>query len=56
MIDIGTVRKEYPVTGDVGSVPISEPVMRSLVAVAEHVDDPFRPICMQTLIEICVYD
>ncbi|TFK61396.1 hypothetical protein BDN72DRAFT_805030 [Pluteus cervinus] len=56
MIEIGTVRKDAPVTGDSGTVPLSDPVMRTLVAVAEHADDPFRPICVQTLIEILLID
>lgn len=35
-----------------GVVPLSEPVMRAFIAVAEHVEDPFRPICILTLTEI----
>lgn len=26
--------------------------MRALIAVAEHTEDPFKPICLQTLTEI----
>lgn len=37
------------------SVPISETVMRSIIAVAEHPEDPFRLICIQTLAEICSF-
>lgn len=36
-----------------GAVPLSSAVMRSVIAVAESADDPFRPICLQTLTEIC---
>jgi len=44
------------VSHDKGSrkVPLSEPVMRALIAVAEQADDPFRLICIQTLAEISV--
>jgi rapamycin-insensitive companion of mTOR len=37
-----------------GAVPLSERVMRAFVAVAEHADDPFRPVAVQTLTEICM--
>ena len=36
-------------------VPLSEPVLRAFVAVAEHVDEPFRQICVLTLAEIREY-
>lgn len=36
-----------------GVVPLSTAVMHALIAVAESVDDPFRPISIQTLTEIC---
>ncbi len=35
-----------------GKVPLTEPIMRALIAVAEHTEDPFKPICLQTLTEI----
>lgn len=35
------------------AVPLSSAVMRSVIAVAESTDDPFRTICLQTLTEIC---
>ncbi|THV00832.1 hypothetical protein K435DRAFT_827891 [Dendrothele bispora CBS 962.96] len=46
------------VSHDKGSrkVPLSEPVMRAFIAVAEQADDPFRLICIQTLAEIIVLD
>ncbi|KAF8645235.1 hypothetical protein AX16_008062 [Volvariella volvacea WC 439] len=56
IIDVGTIRKDSPTTGDTGTVPLSEPVVRALVAVAEHIDDPFMAICTQTLIEILLID
>ncbi|KAK0188086.1 Rapamycin-insensitive companion of mTOR, N-term-domain-containing protein [Armillaria mellea] len=43
-------------TSSVGVVPLSEPVMRAFIAVAEHVEDPFRPICILTLTEILLID
>jgi len=36
-------------------VPLSEPVLRAFIAVAEHVDEPFRQICVLTLAEIREY-
>lgn len=51
MVEIGTVRRESPV-GGTGIVPLSEAVMRALIAVAEQPEDPFRPICIQTIAEI----
>ena len=39
-------------TAHAGSILLSEPVMRALIAVAEHMEDPFRLICVQTLAEI----
>jgi len=35
-----------------GMIPLSEPIMRAFLAVAEHAEDPFRPICVQTLAEM----
>ncbi len=54
IVDIGTIRHDLPSStgGSVGVVPLSEPVMRAFIAVAEHVEDPFRPICILTLTEI----
>jgi rapamycin-insensitive companion of mTOR len=52
IVEIGSERRDSPAGSGTGSVPLSEPVMRALIAVAEHVDDPFRPICILTLTEI----
>ncbi|KAG6820706.1 hypothetical protein H0H93_012759 [Arthromyces matolae] len=52
MVEIGTVKPEN-IAGGSGVVPISEPIMRAIIAVAEHPEDPFRPICIETLVEIC---
>jgi len=35
---------------------LSEAVLRAFIAVAEHAEDPFRPICIQTLAEILLID
>lgn len=58
IVDIGTIRHDLPSStgGSVGVVPLSEPVMRAFIAVAEHVEDPFRPICILTLTEILLID
>lgn len=56
MVEIGTVKGENMTPGG-GTcvVPISEPIMRAIIAVAEQPEDPFRLICIETLTEICVY-
>jgi len=44
-----------PVTGvgsGLGTVPLSENVMRGLIAVADHPEDPLRFVCLATLAEI----
>ncbi|KAJ7600701.1 Rapamycin-insensitive companion of mTOR, N-term-domain-containing protein [Mycena floridula] len=56
IVEVGTVRRESGNGGGPGTVPLSEPVMRAFIAVAEHVEDPFRPICIQSLAEILLID
>ncbi|KIY45635.1 hypothetical protein FISHEDRAFT_66904 [Fistulina hepatica ATCC 64428] len=56
LVEVGTVRSDRPTAGSAGVVPLSEPIMRALIAVAEHLEDPFRPICIQTLTEILLID
>ncbi len=53
MVEIGSTRPESLAVNGSGIVPLSEPVMRSLIAISEHIEDPFRSICIQTLAEIC---
>ncbi|KAJ7044185.1 Rapamycin-insensitive companion of mTOR, N-term-domain-containing protein [Mycena alexandri] len=53
IVEVGTVRNE---SRGRGTVPLSGAVMRAFVAVAEHAEDPFRLICIQTLAEILVID
>ena len=49
---IGSQKRGSPHVACLGTVPLSERVMRAFVAVAEQPDDPFRPIAVQTLTEI----
>jgi len=53
IVEVGTVRRDSETKNGPGTIPISEAVMRAVVAVAEHPEDPFRLICIQTLAEIC---
>jgi len=55
IVEVGTVRRDPEMKSGPGLVPISETVMRSIIAVAEHPEDPFRLICIQTLAEICPF-
>jgi len=52
IVTIGSERRDPHDAAGSGTVPLSEPVMRAFIAVADSVDDPFRPICVQTLAEI----
>ncbi|KAG6854116.1 hypothetical protein C0991_010280 [Blastosporella zonata] len=56
MVEIGTVKHENMSASGVGVVPVSEPIMRAIIAVAEQPEDPFRPICIETLAEILLID
>ncbi|KAI0322355.1 Rapamycin-insensitive companion of mTOR, N-term-domain-containing protein [Amylostereum chailletii] len=56
IVEIGAQR-QYPHTAPCsGKVPLSEPIMRSFIAIAEQPEDPFKTICIQTLAEIMVID
>lgn len=52
VVELGTLRRESDDENEILAVPVSERVMRSIIAVAEHLEDPFRLICIQTLAEI----
>ncbi|KAG6816036.1 hypothetical protein H0H87_009102 [Tephrocybe sp. NHM501043] len=52
MVEVGTVKQDNISSCGNGIVPISEPIMRAIIAVAEQPEDPFRPICIETLVEI----
>ncbi|KAF9267369.1 hypothetical protein L218DRAFT_977972 [Marasmius fiardii PR-910] len=56
IVEVRTSRQEKQNADEHGIVPLSEPVMRALVAVAEHSEDPFRLICIETLAELAVMD
>ncbi|KAH7923835.1 hypothetical protein BV22DRAFT_1035895 [Leucogyrophana mollusca] len=52
-------RERRPSAGSVTGtnvIPLSEPVMRAFIAVAEHPEDPFRPVCVLTLAEMILLD
>lgn len=52
IVEVGTTRRDSSVSSGAAIVAISDVVLRSIIAVAEHIDDPFRPICIETLAEI----
>lgn len=52
VVEIGSQRSGPHTAPCSGNVPLSEPVMRAFIAVAEQPDDPFKSICVQTLAEI----
>ncbi|TFK28071.1 hypothetical protein FA15DRAFT_612999 [Coprinopsis marcescibilis] len=58
VIEVGTTRRDASIStsANAGGVHLSEAVMRAIIAVAEHPEDPFRPICIQTLTEILLMD
>ncbi|KAL1715385.1 Rapamycin-insensitive companion of mTOR, N-term-domain-containing protein [Schizophyllum commune] len=51
IVEVGSERSE-----SAPRVPLSESIMRAFIAVAEHIEDPFRLICVQTLVEILLID
>ncbi|KAL0961199.1 hypothetical protein HGRIS_006168 [Hohenbuehelia grisea] len=54
IVEVGTVQRDT--STDTQNVLLSEPVMRALLAVAEHPEDPFRTISILTLSEILLLD
>ncbi|KAN0087521.1 Rapamycin-insensitive companion of mTOR, N-term domain containing protein [Tylopilus felleus] len=56
VVDIVSEKRDR--RGSTGSniIPLSEPIMRAFVAVAEHAEDPFRQICVETLAEMSLLD
>ena len=52
VVEIGSQRGAPGATAGTGKVPLTETVMRAFIAVAEHPEDPFKPICLQTLTEM----
>ncbi|KAI0061413.1 hypothetical protein BV25DRAFT_1900415 [Artomyces pyxidatus] len=55
IVEIGAQKDPHNATC-CGTVPLSEPVMRAFIAVAEQPEDPFKSICIQTLAEILLID
>jgi rapamycin-insensitive companion of mTOR len=53
IVDVGSLQNYTRAAVGMGTVNLSEAVMRAMIAIAEHAEDPFRPICIQTLVEIC---
>ncbi|PCH40022.1 hypothetical protein WOLCODRAFT_136614 [Wolfiporia cocos MD-104 SS10] len=56
VVEIGSERRAPGCAAVLGVVPIPTVVMRALIAVADSQEDPFRPICLETLTEILVLD
>lgn len=56
VVDFGAVRSTSTENNPgPGAVQLSETVLRAVIAVAEHAEDPFRLVCIQTLTEIRAY-
>lgn len=53
VVEIGSERHSPNSAVGTGTVPLSDAVMRAVIAVAEYPEDPFKSICLQTLTEIC---
>ncbi|KAJ2919190.1 hypothetical protein MD484_g1222, partial [Candolleomyces efflorescens] len=58
IIEVGTTRKSDSISSGAssGTVHLSDAVMRAFIALAEHPEEPFRPVCIQTLTEILLMD
>ncbi|KLO15978.1 hypothetical protein SCHPADRAFT_823888 [Schizopora paradoxa] len=56
IVEIGSENRPPHASAGLGTVPLSEAVMRALIAVAEHQEDPFNIIVSQTLTEILLID
>jgi len=55
IVQIGAEQRSPYNAAAASRVPLSEPVLRAFIAVAEHVEEPFRQICVLTLAEIREY-
>ncbi|KAF9242546.1 Rapamycin-insensitive companion of mTOR, N-term-domain-containing protein [Melanogaster broomeanus] len=56
VVDIVSEKRDRRGNTGTTSIPLTEPIMRAFVAVAEHAEDPFRQICVQTLAEMSLLD
>ena len=54
-VEIGSERRTPQAPAGLGKVPLSETVMRALIAIAEHPEDTLNLITCQTLHEIRTY-
>ena len=50
--DVGSERRPPNVPAGCATVPLREPVVRAVVAIAEHEEDPFRSMALELLTEI----
>jgi len=55
IMDIASERRDRRGNTEAGPIPLSESIIRALVAVAEHAEDTFRSICVETLAEMSEY-
>ncbi|EIW81055.1 hypothetical protein CONPUDRAFT_90112 [Coniophora puteana RWD-64-598 SS2] len=56
VLDVVSENRDRRGAPGTGVVPLSEPVMRAFIAVAEHAEEPLRLICIQTLAEMVLLD
>ena len=52
IVEVGAERRDPHMSAGLGRVPLSESVMRALIAIAEHTEDPLCQISCETLVEI----
>lgn len=55
VVDIASEKRDRRGNTESVSIPLSEPIIRALVAVAEHAEDSLRSICVETLAEMSEY-
>ncbi|KAL4073251.1 Rapamycin-insensitive companion of mTOR, N-term-domain-containing protein [Scleroderma yunnanense] len=56
IMDIASEKRDRRGNTEPVPIPLSEPIIRAIVAVAEHMEDPFRSICVETLAEMSLLD
>lgn len=55
LVNVGNSDIERHTGVGCGSIPVSERVMRAMIAIAEQPEEGFRGICLVTLTEIRMY-
>jgi rapamycin-insensitive companion of mTOR len=58
VVEVGSTKADANAKGKgvgLGCAPVSEAVIRALIAVADHPEDPLRFVCLLTLAEIGRY-